>query len=245
MINMEALENAICPKTKMICLCNPLNPTGKVFTKTELEQIGNLAIKHNLIILSDEIWSDIVFAPHTYTSIASVSEAIKQQTIIVTGYSKSYGLAGLRVGSVIAPNEKLYQRVLLASDRQSTTHGCNVLAQVAVKAALDDCEDWLYGFVKHLRTMRDICVEDLNKMNGISCKSPQGCYLVFPDITETGSSAESIQMLLLEKAKVAVLPGLGKWFGDRAAGHIRLSFATSEEILREGLDRITKVFNER
>jgi aspartate/methionine/tyrosine aminotransferase len=245
MIHIEALENAITAKTKLICLCNPLNPTGKVFTKVELEQIGNLAIKHKLIILSDEIWSDIVFEPHVYTSIASVSEAIKQQTVIVTGYSKSYGLAGLRVGSVIAPNEKLYQQMLLASDHQSTTHGCNVLAQVAVKSALDDCEDWLQGFVKHLKNMRDICVEDLNKIVGINCHAPQGCYLVFPAITDTGMNAETLQTILLEKAKVAVVPGLSKWFGDRATGHIRLSFATSEEILKEGLNRITRVLNER
>lgn len=245
LIDMNALEGLITSKTKMICLCNPLNPTGKVFTKSELEQIGNLAIKYKLIILSDEIWSDIVFAPHVYTSIASVSEAIKQHTIIVTGYSKSYGLAGLRVGSVIAPNEKLYQQLLLASDHQSTTHGCNVLAQVAVKSALEDCGEWLQNFVNHLNNMRDLCIEDLNKMNGISCHSPQGCYLVFPDISQTGLEAETLQKLLLEKGKVAVVPGLGKWFGDRAAGHIRLSFATSEEILKEGLYRINKVLNER
>ena len=143
------------------------------------------------------------------------------------------------------PNEKLYQQVLLASDHQSTTHGCNVLAQVAVKAALDNCEDWLHGFVAHLGRMRDICVEDLNKIQGVNCQSPQGCYLVFPDITQMGLDAEEIQKILLEKGKVAVVPGLGKWFGDRAAGHIRLSFATSEEILKEGLNRITKVLNER
>jgi bifunctional pyridoxal-dependent enzyme with beta-cystathionase and maltose regulon repressor activities len=239
-IDFELLEGLITNKTKMICLCNPLNPTGKVFTKAELEKLGNLALKHNIIILSDEIWSDIVFAPNVYTSIASVNEAIQQQTIIVTGYSKSYGLAGLRVGSVIAPNDILFEKLMIASGHQSTVHGCNVLAQVAVSAALNDCDYWLQNFVTHLTNIRNVFVDGLNKIDGIQCPSPQGCYLLFPDITGTGFSASSLQKFLLEEAKVAVVPGLSQWFGERAAGHIRVSFATSETIIQESLYRITK-----
>jgi bifunctional pyridoxal-dependent enzyme with beta-cystathionase and maltose regulon repressor activities len=242
-IDFELLEGLITHKTKMICLCNPLNPTGKIFTKAELEQLGNLAVKHQLIILSDEIWSDIVFAPNVYTSIASVNEVIQQQTIIVTGYSKSYGLAGLRVGAVIAPNDILFEKLMIASGHQSTVHGCNVLAQVAVTSALNECEYWLQNFVAHLTNMRNICVEGLNKINGIYCPSPQGCYLVFPDITATGFTASELQTILLEKAKVAVVPGLSQWFGERAAGHIRISFATSDEIIQESLYRITKAMS--
>ena len=91
--------------------------------------------------------------------------------------------------------------------------------------------------------MRDLCVTELNKINGIECLVPQGCYLVFPDISKTGMDAQTLQTILLEKAKVAVVPGLGKWFGERAQGHIRLSFATSEDILKEGLFRISKALN--
>lgn len=241
--NFENLAALITPKTKMICLCNPLNPTGKVLTKKELTQIGELAVKHNLIILSDEIWSDIVFEPNSYTSIASINEAIFQQTIIVTGYSKSYGLAGLRVGSVIAPNDNIFNLLLLKSEHQSTVHGCNVLAQVAVTAALNECKDWLKDFVLHLTKMRNLCVNGLNKIEGFECLSPQGCYLVFPDITKTGMSAQELQTYLLNDAKVAVVPGLSQWFGQKAAGHIRLSFATSEEIISESLYRISKTIN--
>ena len=237
------LEKLITPQTKLICLCNPINPTGRVLTKEELTIIGNIAVKHNIIILSDEIWSDIVFEPNTYTSIASINESIAQQTIIVTGYSKSYGLAGLRVGSVIAPNQTLFDLLLLKSEHLSTVHGCNVLAQVAVTTALNECQDWLSNFVTHLTKMRDLCVTELNKINGIECLVPQGCYLVFPDISKTGMDAQTLQTILLEKAKVAVVPGLGKWFGERAQGHIRLSFATSEDILKDGLFRISKALN--
>ena len=242
-INFDNLEALITPKTKMICLCNPLNPTGKVLTKEELTKIGDLAVKHQLIVLSDEIWSDIVFEPSVYASIASISEAIYQQTIIVTGYSKSYGLAGLRIGSVIAPNEKLFNLLLLKSEHQSTIHGCNVLAQVAVTAALNECSAWLKEFVTHLTKMRNLCVDGLNKIEGIDCLSPQGCYLVFPDITKIGMSAQELQLHLLKEAKVAVVPGLSQWFGEKAAGHIRISFATSEEIIIESLFRISKAIN--
>jgi len=242
-LNTAEFEKLITPQTKLICLCNPINPTGRVLTKEELTIIGNIAVKHNIIILSDEIWSDIVFEPNTYTSIASINENIAQQTIIVTGYSKSYGLAGLRVGSVIAPNQTLYNLLLLKSEHLSTVHGCNVLAQVAVTTALNECQDWLSNFVTHLTKMRDLCVTELNKINGIECLVPQGCYLVFPDISKTGMDAQTLQTILLEKAKVAVVPGLGKWFGERAQGHIRLSFATSEDILKDGLFRISKALN--
>jgi aminotransferase len=241
--NFENLAALITPKTKMICLCNPLNPTGKVLTKEELTRIGELAVKHNLIILSDEIWSDIVFEPNLYTSISSINEAINQQTIIVTGYSKSYGLAGLRIGSVIAPNENIFNLLLLKSEHQSTVHGCNVLAQVAVTAALNECSDWLKQFVLHLTKMRNLCVDGLNKIDGFECLSPQGCYLVFPDITKTGMSAKELHLYLLNEAKVAVVPGLSQWFGKNSAGHIRISFATSEEIIIESLYRISKTIN--
>jgi aspartate/methionine/tyrosine aminotransferase len=237
-IDFEELEELISPKTKLICLCNPLNPTGKVFTRFELERLGQLALKYRLVILSDEIWSDIVFAPNKYISIASLDENLRQQCIIVTGYSKSFGLAGLRVGSVIAPNKTLFNQLLAASNHLSTVHGCNVLGQVAVATALNDCSYWLEGFLSHLTRIRNICVDGLNDIPGFHCFVPQGCYLAFPNITGTGKDAQTLQSLLLEKGKVAVVPGLSQWFGERAKGHLRISFATSEELIKEGLSRI-------
>jgi len=239
-IDYQLLESLITPKTKMLCLCNPLNPTGKVFTANELAIIGNIAVKYNLIILSDEIWSDIIFKPNVYTSIASINNDIKNQTIIVTGYSKSYGLAGLRVGAIIAPSEHLFNQIFEKSGHEATINGCNVLAQVAASTALNECGEWLNQFVNHLTEMKNFCVSELNNIVGFSCYVPQGCYLVFPNINNTRKTAQEIQTLLLEKAKVAVVPGLGQWFGSRADGHIRISFATSKEILQESFTRINK-----
>jgi len=237
--DFSRLEQLITPKTRLICLCNPLNPTGKVFTKDELLILGQLACRHDLMILSDEIWSDIVYKPHVFTSIASLDKDISDHTITITGFSKSYGLAGLRIGTVMASNRNHYTRLYEASLHQSTVHGANLLAQVAATAALDECGQWLDEFVSHLHTMRDHCVTRLNAIPGFTCAYPEGCYVAFADITGTGRSSAEIRDLLFDRAKVAVVPGLPEWFGPGAAGYIRLSFATSQAILDEALDRIT------
>lgn len=238
--DFNELSSLISSKTKMICLCNPLNPTGKVFTREELLTLAEVVAKHkDIIVLSDEIWSDIIFNPNTFNAFASIGPVF-DQTITVTGYSKSYGLAGLRIGSVLCPNKKIFNQILESSLHQSTVHGANVLGQIAATAALNDAQHWLSSFVTHLHKMRDLAVQKLNEMPGISCKPPEGCYVLFPDISQTPYTATELHENLLEKAKVAVVPGLPKWFGSAAEGHIRLSFATSEELLTEALHRIHK-----
>jgi len=237
-VDFGMLEELITPKTKMICLCNPLNPTGKVFSKEELNELGEIAEKHNLIILSDEIWSDIVFQPHQFTCIASINDAIKDRTITITGFSKSYGLAGLRIGAILAPNNLYYSKIYATSLHQSTVHGSNTLGQIAATSALNECGDWLRSFINHLQRMRDICILELNTIQGFHCIAPAGCYVAFANIKGTGMSSEELQKKIMEKAKVSVVPGLKQWFGEGAEGYIRLSFATSENILREALSRI-------
>jgi len=237
-IDIPLLESLIGPRTKMLCLCNPVNPTGKVFTPSELQTIAEVAIQHNLIVLSDEIWSDIVFTPHRYTSIASLGPEISDHTITVSGYSKSYSLAGLRVGFVMSSNPTLFNKLVQASLHGSTVHGCNAVGQVAATAALRECEDWLEGFVSHLQSMRDLSLQEIKTIPGFECHEPQGCYLLFCNIEKTGKDSATLQQFLLENAKVAVVPGLPRWFGEQAAGHIRICFSTSEFLLREAFSRI-------
>ncbi len=242
-IDIEQFERLVTDKTKMICLCNPLNPTGKVFSKEDLAALGMIAVKHNLVILSDEIWSDIVFSPHVFTSIASINEAIRNNTVTITGFSKSYGLAGLRIGAVMASNTGYYKKLFDVSLHQSTIHGANVLSQVAATTALNDCGYWLNDFLSHLHKVRDLCVSELNTINGFSCIAPEGCYVAFTDIRGTKKTSKDIQQILMEEAKVAVVPGLKEWFGNGAEGYIRMSFATSAEILGEALDRVKKTLS--
>jgi aspartate/methionine/tyrosine aminotransferase len=243
-VDFDRLEKLINRNTKMLCLCNPLNPTGKVFTEEELKHLGDISLKHNLVILSDEIWSDIVYTPNTFTSIASLSEEIRDKTVTISGFSKSYGLAGLRIGMVMVSNPEYYDKLFAASLHSSTVHGANIVSQVAATAALNECDYWLEAFKDHLQSMKNICVDELNSINGFKCYAPEGCYVAFADVKGTGKSSNEIHQILYEQAKVAVVPGLKEWFGEGAEGYIRLSFATSEEILREGLKRIKNTINQ-
>lgn len=239
-VDFSELESLVTPKTKMICLCNPLNPTGKVFTRKELEQLGNIALRHNLLILSDEIWSDIVFQPAIFTSIGSLSEELSNNVILVSGFSKSYGLAGLRIGVLATTNSVLFEQILNRSLHRSTIHGANSIGQIAAIAALEKSQQWLKEFVEHLQTMRDLVTERINLMPGLSTISPDGCYVSFIDVRGTGMTAEAFQLKMYEEAKVALVPGLSQWFGPGAEGYVRLSFATSFEILNEALNRIER-----
>ena len=242
-VDFEHLEHLINARTRMICLCNPLNPTGKVFTRSELIILGDIACRHDLVILSDEIWSDIVFKPNVFTSIASLNDEVSNRTVTITGFSKSFGLAGLRVGVLQASNSKHFERIYEASLHASTVHGCNILGQVAATAALNECQYWFDGFLNHLQRMRDLCVTELNNIQGFQCYSPAGCYVAFANITATGKTSQDIHQLLFDDARVAVVPGLKEWFGEGAEGFIRLSFATSEDILRTALGRIKNTIN--
>ena len=237
-VDFKNLRHLITNKTKLICLCNPLNPTGKVFTREELLSLGAFAVKYNLTILSDEIWSDIVYSPAKFTSIASLNEEIRNQTITVTGFSKSYGMAGLRIGVVIAHNKIHYKKLFDNSMHQYTVHGVSVLSQVGAIAALNECGYWVEQFVAHTKKMRDILVAEVNSIQGLSCTAPDGCYVAFIDIRKTGKTSNEVYELLLKEAKVAVVPGLEKWFGKEAEGYIRICFSTSETILRESISRI-------
>ncbi len=239
-VDFSNLEKLITTKTKLICLCNPLNPTGKVFSKEEIQTLGEIAVKHNIYILSDEIWSDIVFKPAVFTSIASINDDISNHTILVTGFSKSYGLAGLRIGVIATQNRLLFQNIFEVSLHQSTIHGANSIGQIAATAALTNAQDWLAGFVNHLQNMRDLLTSRINHISGLSTIAPDGCYVSFINIQQTGMNSENISNHLLKNAKVAVVPGLPKWFGEGAEGHIRISFATTEEVLNEALNRIEK-----
>lgn len=237
-VDFTEMEKLISPKTKLICLCNPLNPTGKVFSREELIQLGDIALTYNLLILSDEIWSDIVFKPATFTSIGSLSESIANQTITVSGFSKSYGLAGLRVGVVATNNAAIFQRIFEKSLHQYTVHGANSIGQIAGIAALRNSQTWLANFVQHLQEMRDFVTDRINQINGLSTVAPDGCYVSLIKIDGLPYNAEQMQKHLLDKAKVLVVPGLSRWFGPGAEGHFRISFATSKEILTEALSRI-------
>lgn len=237
-IDFDRLKSLVSDKTRLLCLCNPFNPIGKVFTYDELKQLGEFALEHDLWILSDEIWSDIVFAPHEYVSIASISEEIRERTLTVYGFSKSFGLAGLRIGFLLSPSKEIHQKVVELSKVNTTIFGASTLSQIAAEAAFAHCWYWVEAFQDHLRKLRDYSVQRLILMDGVECLGPEGTYLLFPKISSFGLSSQEMADYLMKYARVAVVPGASQWLGSNAEGHVRMCFSTSREILEEGLNRI-------
>ena len=236
--HLGELDRLITPRTRMIGVCNPHNPLGRLMTEDELKTIAQFAQKNNLWILNDEIWSDIVFPPRKFFSFHHLPDALRERVITVHGFSKSFGLAGLRIGTLLAPSEETHTRILKASHVTSTAGGASTLSQVAAEAAIDRCRYWVDDFVVHLTGLRDLAVRRLNAMPGISCEAPEATYLLFPSIRSTGLGSLELSEYLKETARVAVIPGTHRFFGPGGEGHIRLCFATSEKILVEALDRI-------
>jgi len=238
---LELLQQLVTDKTRMIGVCNPHNPLGRLMSKDELEVMAKFANENDLLIMNDEIWSDIVYPETPFTSFHHLEETLSQNIITLYGFSKSFGLAGLRVGAIIAPNNAIYQALVDSTYVMTTAGGVSTLSQIAAIAALKKSWYWVDSFVEHLTLLRDYAVDRLNAIEGIYCARPQATYLLFPNIEATGLTSEEVVEMLL-KEKVAVVPGNEKFFGPGANGHIRICFATSKHILTQGLDRIEQAF---
>ena len=237
-VDFDELAKLITPRTRMIGLCNPLNPVGKVWTTQELAKLAKLANEHDLWILSDEIWSDIVYGDARHVAIAGLDAETADRTVTVTGLSKTFGLAGLRIGLLHATNETVVEGLLQASGARSTANGAATISQAAAIAAWEQGWDWAQSFMSHLEAQREFAVRRLREIPGVELRAPDGCYVLFPSIRSTGRSSEWIAEHLLEHHRVAVVPGAARWVGPGAEGHIRISFATSRAVLEEGLSRV-------
>jgi aspartate/methionine/tyrosine aminotransferase len=234
----DVVERLITRRTRMIAVCNPHNPTGHVPRRAELEAVAALAKKYDIWILSDEVWSDIVYAPLRHIPTASLDAETAARTLTIHGFSKSFGLAGLRIGYLVAPCPDAAETLLSASGASSTAYGASTLSQVAATAAYTSCWEWQEAFVAHLARMRGLAMDRLARIPGLSCREPEATFVLFPDARAFDMTSDALAQHLLEAARVAVVPGSARYFGPRAEGHLRLSFATSERILLEALDRI-------
>lgn len=239
-IDLSDLESYITPKTRMIGLCNPHNPFGVLYRGEDLEHIMGLCEKYDLYIMNDEIWSDIVFPEEPFRSIYSLGNERCRRVMSVFGFSKSFGIAGLRAGCVYTTDEKLFEGIVENSDVMSTAGGIASISQVAGKACMDHCYYWVDEFLIHLKKNRDYAVERLNRMPLIHAYHPHATYLLYVDISAFDMPAESFTDYMKEKVQLAVVSGGEKFFGAGSEGHIRICFATSHEILAEGLDRLEK-----
>jgi aspartate/methionine/tyrosine aminotransferase/2-polyprenyl-6-methoxyphenol hydroxylase-like FAD-dependent oxidoreductase len=238
---IAGMETRLNSRTRMLWLCNPHNPLGVVYSREWLEKVAHWAIRHRLRIVSDEIWSDIVYSPHRHVSVAAISPEIARNTVTVYGFSKNFALAGLRVGCLICADPEWKKAIVAASDAESTVYGVSVLSQIAVVAALNDGREWLADFVKHLEAQRDYVLDRLARWPGVTAQSPQGTYVVFPDVHALSDDPEQFCRHLLDHARVALVPGAPRWFGPGAGGHVRICFATSRRILQTAFDRMEPV----
>lgn len=243
-ISLEGLEDYITPKTKMLGFCNPHNPMGMLYSKEDLDYLLTLSEKYGFYIMNDEIWSDIIYPEYKFRSLIEFGPERNARTLSVYGFSKSFGIAGLRTGCIYCMNRQTYEKVVSASLVDTTIGGISSLSQIAGIAC---CEKAFYRvdeFIQHITQNRDYTLARLEKMPGIKCHKPQATFVVFPDISETKMDSVEFVNLAREKYKVALVPGGARFFGPGSAGHIRITMATSHEILEEGLNRLEKTLRD-
>jgi aspartate aminotransferase len=233
--DLEAFQRLLSPRTKLVILNSPGNPTGGVMPLSDLKEIAKAAKEHDFWVMSDEIYMRLVYDGLDAPSIASLP-GMMERTVIVDGFSKTYAMTGWRLGYGIMPPQ-LAQVVQLL-----LTHsvGCTAqFTQVAGIEALTGPQDQVEIMVNEYQYRRDRIVQGLNNIPGIICQKPQGAFYVFPNIKSLGKSSSELASHLLEKAGVAVLSGSD--FGSYGEGYLRLTYSSSIENIQEAVDRISQV----
>ena len=232
--DLEELKNYITPKTKAILLNSPSNPTGATFDKDELLAIAQLAQEKDIFVISDELYEDIVYDGREHISIAFLP-GMKERTISIFGFSKSYAMTGWRLAYLTAPLNLVKE---IAKLLQNTAVCANSIAQRAGQVAIQGSQDCVKEMFTAYNERRNVLAKGLNEIQGLSCYAPEGTFYAFVNIKETGMTSEELSMYLLEECKVVTVPGTA--FGRQGEGYIRLSFATSLEDIKEGIKRIKR-----
>ena len=234
MYDVADLKAALTPKTKMILLNSPSNPTGGVASEKNLRQVAEFAKENDLYILADEIYRELLWDDEPYTSIASFP-GMKERTVIVDGFSKTYAMTGMRLAWAAAPEEVI---VVMTKLLENVLSSVNEGVQWGGVAALNGSQECVEEMKRQYRRRREIIVGGLNDMKGVSCLMPKGAFYAFPNISQLGIPSREFAMRLLKEKHVVVVPGTG--FGEGGEGFVRLAYATSEENIREGLRRMKK-----
>jgi len=241
-LSPEELEAAITGKTKALIINSPSNPTGCAYSKEELAALAEVVLRHQLIVISDDIYEKILFDDLPFWNMAAVNPALKDLTFVVNGVSKAYAMTGWRIGYAAGPEPIIAAMGKIQS--QSTSNPASISQKAAVEALSGD-QRVIAEMVREFQNRRDYIVSTLNAFAGVSCLKPQGAFYVFPNVSSlyglscgdrkiSGSAA--LAEYLLEEAEVAVVPGVA--FGDDR--HIRISYATSMTLIEKGLERIRK-----
>ena len=237
-ITAKAIEQSVTPRTKVLMLNSPNNPTGAVLDREDLEAIAKVAVKHNLIVLSDEVYSTLVYDEARHISIATL-EGMQERTVVINSFSKAFAMTGWRVGYA-AGNRHIIDKMIRL---QENLVACvNSAAQYAAITALQHPE-LAEEMQKGYREKRDLVVDGLNRIKGLSCIRPRGSFYVFANIQEVGMDEITFANELLEKQQVVLIPGSA--FGDKGKGYVRISYANSVENLTDALARIDRYTSEK
>ena len=230
-LDLAALRQRITARSRMLVLNSPHNPTGAVLPRATLEGVATLAREHDLVVVSDEIYAGMVYEGES-PSIATLP-GMAERTVVVDGFSKTYAMTGWRLGFGIMPEPLARHMAALMNNSNSCTA---TFVQKAGEAALTGPQDEVAAMVAEFRARREVVIEGLNGLPGVSCSRPSGAFYAFPRVEGTGLSSVELADRLLDEAGVVTLPGTG--FGPEGEGHLRLSYANSPEDLREGLRRM-------
>ncbi len=229
-LTAKELEEKITPKTKLLVLSYPNNPTGAIMEKEDLEEIAKIVIKNNIMVLSDEIYAELTYKGK-HTSIASIP-GMKERTVVINGFSKAFAMTGWRLGFVAGHKTLIKQ---LTKVHQYAIMSCPTASQYAAIEALKNGTDAINTMVSEYNNRRQFITDELNKM-GYPCFSPMGAFYVFPCIKSSGMSSNEFCESLLIEQKVALVPGTA--FGEGGEGYVRISYAYSIEQITEALKRI-------
>ncbi len=231
-LDVDELESLVTPRTKLLVINSPANPTGGVLTREDVERIADLAQRHDLVVLADEIYGRILYDGAEHVSIASLP-GMADRTVVLDGFSKTFAMTGWRLGYAIVPPwlAPAFGTLII-----NTVSGVTAFAQAGAIEALRGPQGDVDAMVREFRARRDLVVDGLNAIPGIRCLRPHGAFYVFPDVSGTGLTGRELADRLLTEAGVCVLSGTA--FGHVGAGHIRISYANSRENLIEALRRI-------
>jgi aspartate aminotransferase len=236
-INREAIEAQITERTRMICIVNPSNPTGRVFRRDELQIIADLAIKHDLLVASDEVYEQIVYDGHKHISIASLP-GMWERTFSMFAFTKVFAMDGWRLGYLACPRK--FMPAVLNISVNDVTH-VNVFIQHGAHAAITGPQDCLKEMLAEDNRRRELVHRRLNAIEGVTCPLPQGTIYAFPDVSSFGKSSAQIAHEIMEQTHVVTEEG--SFYGTSGEGHLRICFGSETyEVIDEAMDRIQAYF---
>ena len=240
-MDLDDLESKIDARTRMLILCNPHNPVGRVWSRPELQRLAEICLRHDLLMVSDEIHSDFIYAGHKHVPLASLSSEIAENTITCMAPSKTFNLAGLATSFVVISNRRL--RKLFCNTLQNVGVNNALLGVTALEAAYRYGEDWLEELLVYLKGNRDFMQEFLERqVPGIEMREPEGTHLAWLDCRGLAVEENSLQDFFIKNARIVVNDG--QWFGPNGKGFIRFNIGCPRPLLREGLCRMERAVKE-